>query len=187
MVRMERQVVLLRAVNVGARKLSMAALRIALEAAGCRDVVTYIQSGNVVLTPPQSMQVDLTELLERVIAEVAGFDVPVVLRSAVELAGTVDANPYPGTPGNRLHVAFYAAAPDGELVRDIDLARHAPETCTLIGRDLYLLLPNGLGRGTLPAAVDRTLRRADPPSSGTARNWNTVLALLQLASGATDG
>ena len=49
---MERVVALLRGINVGGHRLSMADLRRHLEDLGCTDVATYIQSGNVVLTPP---------------------------------------------------------------------------------------------------------------------------------------
>jgi uncharacterized protein (DUF1697 family) len=45
-----RYVVLLRGINVGGKnKLSMAALKTALEEIGCDNVATYIQSGNVIL------------------------------------------------------------------------------------------------------------------------------------------
>ena len=48
---MSRYVVLLRGINVGGKnKLPMADLRASLLDAGFADVVTYIQSGNVLLT-----------------------------------------------------------------------------------------------------------------------------------------
>lgn len=47
---MKRYVVLLRGINVGGKnKISMASLRYMLEQAGFKDVMTYIQSGNVIL------------------------------------------------------------------------------------------------------------------------------------------
>ena len=47
---MGRMVALLRAVNVGGRKLPMAELRALCAELGWEDVATYIQSGNVVFT-----------------------------------------------------------------------------------------------------------------------------------------
>ena len=47
---MGRMVALLRAVNVGGRKLPMAELRALCAGLGWEDVATYIQSGNVVFT-----------------------------------------------------------------------------------------------------------------------------------------
>jgi uncharacterized protein (DUF1697 family) len=175
-----RQVALLRGVNVGGRPLSMSTLRAALTAAGCTDVVTYIQSGNVVLAPPQPAPDDLGTWLEREITEVAGFEVPVVLRTAEELEATVAANPYPDAGGTRLHVVFFATDPGTAVIDALDLAAFAPEACTLVGRDLYLHLPNGMGRAKLPVALERAGRSARPPAVGTARNWNTVLKLVEL-------
>ena len=47
---MKTYVILLRGINVGGKnKISMAELKALLEEEGCEDIVTYIQSGNVVL------------------------------------------------------------------------------------------------------------------------------------------
>jgi uncharacterized protein (DUF1697 family) len=179
---MAREVVLLRGVNVGTgRKLSMAALRDALTAAGCSAVSTYIQSGNVVLTPPKPAPGDLTSWLEARIAEVAGFKVPVVRRTHAELEHLVSQNPYPEAGGTKLHVVFYAGDPGGDALDTVDLAAFAPESCRLVGRDLYLHLPDGMGRAKLPAALEKAGRKAGSPAAGTARNWNTVLKLVELA------
>jgi uncharacterized protein (DUF1697 family) len=175
-----RRVALLRGVNVGGRPLSMSALRSALGAAGCTDVVTYIQSGNVVLTPPEPAPDDLRAWLEHQISGVAGFDVPVVLRTPEELEATVAANPYPDAGGTQLHVVFFATDTGTAVLDGLDLATFAPEACTLVGRDLYLYLPGGMGRAKLPVALERG-RVARPPAVGTARNWNTVLRLVELA------
>ena len=52
---MPRYVVLLRGINVGGNnKLSMAALKEALDELGCENVATYINSGNVVLDSKKS-------------------------------------------------------------------------------------------------------------------------------------
>ena len=178
---MMREVVLLRAVNVGGRTLSMAALRDTLAAAGCTDVATYIQSGNVVLTTPKGAPRNVQAWLEGLITELAGYEVPVVLRTLAEMQQTVARNPYPQASGPQLHVVFFAADPPTAIVDGLDLAPFAPEHCTLVGRDLYLHLPNGMGRATLPLALDKAGRKARPPSIGTARNWNTVVKLLDMA------
>lgn len=176
-----RTIVLLRGVNVGGHRLAMSSLRSVLEAAGCTDVVTYIQSGNAIVTPPSPEPSDLTATLSEAISSAAGYGVPVVLRTRDELAAVVDANPYPGTEGKHLHIVFLAAEPPAAILDGLDLASFLPEECTLIGRDLYLHLPNGMGRATLPTALEKAGRGSDPSAVGTARSWNTVLKLLDLA------
>jgi uncharacterized protein (DUF1697 family) len=178
---MARVVALLRGVNVGGRKLSMAELRRSLEDAGCTDVVTYIQSGNVVLEPPQPGPDDLSGWLAALIGAVAGFEVPVVLRTQAELEQTVAANPYPEAGGTQLHVVFFAEPPGDDALAGVDVDAFAPESCTLVGRDLYLHLPHGMGRAKLPVALEQAGRKAERPAVGTARNWNTVLKLVALA------
>jgi uncharacterized protein (DUF1697 family) len=175
------QILLLRGVNVGGRKLVMAELRAALEKAGCRQVVTYIQSGNVVLEPPADAPGDLDGWFEGLVSDVAGFPVAVVRRSGPELARTVAVNPFPGSSGATLHVVFLASPPGPELFYPLVDVDTGDERYHLEGRDLYLRLPNGMGRAQLPLLIDRAGRRMKPPVLGTARNWNTVLKLVELA------
>ena len=180
---MARVVVLLRAVNLGkARKVPMAALRAALEAAGCSDVVSYIQSGNLVITPPEPEPADLAAWLEDVIADHAGIEVPVVLRTADEIEQTVARNPYPTAGGTQLHVVFFAEQPATGALAEVDPQEFAPDEFALVGRDLYLHLPDGMARTKLPGALERAGRKAGPPAVGTARNWNTVLKMRDLVS-----
>jgi uncharacterized protein (DUF1697 family) len=168
-------VALLRGVNIGKRQLPMAALRTGLEAVGCTDVATYVQSGNVVLAPPTDAGKDRAGWLEEVIADIAGFAVPVVVRTKAQMAEVVAANPYPQSGGTTLHVVFCSTKPPA-LTADLDTV--APEHATVVGSDVYLHLPNGMGRATLPALVEQELKRAGV--FGTARNWNTVENLLAM-------
>lgn len=177
-----RTVVLLRGVNVGGHRLAMPRLREALEVAGCTDVVTYIQSGNAVVTPPSPEPRDLAGRLSEAISAAAGYAVPVVLRTQTEMASVVAANPYPDAGGKQLHVVFHAGVPSSVILDGLELPSFLPEECTLIGRDLYLYLPNGMGRAALPAALEKAGRRS-ASAVGTARNWNTVLKLCDLARG----
>jgi uncharacterized protein (DUF1697 family) len=171
-------VALLRGVNVGGRaKIAMADLRDTCAAAGCEDVVTYIQSGNVVLRSRLGAE-RLRMVLEAAIAERFGFQPAVMIRTGAEVAAVVAGNPYAGRDPAHVHVGFLHAAPDaatGKCLAGLDCA---PEAVTVAGRDLYLYLPNGMGRAALPVRVDRCLR----PVELTVRNWRTVTKLAELAA-----
>lgn len=175
---MARVAALLRGVNIGKRRVSMAALRDGLVAAGATGVATYVQSGNVVLTPPRVAGRRVRTWLEQTIAEIAGFDVPVVVRTAAEMTAVVEGNPYPAAGGTQLHVLFCDPTPSADVLDGVDLDAAAPEAATLIGADLYLHLPDGIGRATLPGLVEHPLRRAG--ITVTARNWNTVRRLREM-------
>ena len=88
-------VALLRAINVGGtKKLLMAELRAMFEAAGCVDVRTYIQSGNVVFRAEKALAARIPALIQAQIEASKGFTVPVVTRTAAELDAVFRGNPF---------------------------------------------------------------------------------------------
>jgi len=158
----------------------MPELRTVLGEAGFADVRTYVQSGNVVLNSrasPAKVAADA----ERVISERFGFDVSVIARTGEELAEVVARNPLADVADDpkRYQVSFLDAEPDPEAVARIsDLALDG-ERLVAIGRELYAWHPNGVARSKLWAKL------ASAGGLGvraTARNWNTVTTLLEMAS-----
>ena len=170
-----RQVALLRAVNVaGKNKVSMAALRTLFESLGCTDVQTYIQSGNVVFGAARATK---AAELERAIAGQFGFEVDVAVRSAAQLAKALEENPFPDADTSKLYVGFLFGNPDAEALDRLDADRFAPAAFALRRSEVYLHLPDGMGRATLPVALGRALR-----VPWTVRNWKTVRALAEMAA-----
>lgn len=171
-------VVLLRGINVGGKAtIAMAALRDTCAAVGCEDVVTYIQSGNVVLESKLTAD-KLRAALEEAIAKAFGFNPAVMIRTAKEISAVVDRNPFAGSDDTSLHVGFLHAPPDAATEQCLGAINCPPETLTVVGRDIYLHLPNGVGRAALPVQMERCLR----PTPITVRNWRTVTKLVELAS-----
>jgi uncharacterized protein (DUF1697 family) len=165
---------LLRGVNVGGKnKLPMADLRALVESLGHTEVTTYIQSGNIVFTSAKTVA---PKTLETAITEAFGFEITVVLRTSAELAKVVKANPFAGADPSKMHVGFMAAKPAKAVVAKIDAARFEPDEFAVRGAELYLYLPNGMGRAKLPDYLGRQLKIPT-----TVRNWNTVIKLLELA------
>ena len=178
---MARHVVLLRAVNLGSRnKVAMPKLRDALTAAGYDDVITYVQSGNVVLSSSQSAN-HVAAGVHDVIAAEFGLDIKVVVRSAAQLRAVVKGNPWPEAAGEptKLVVAFLDAKPTKRALADVDAAAYEPERFELSGSELYLWYRNGQARTKLSAAFFEKALKVP----ATARNWNTVTKLLELSGG----
>ena len=166
-------VALLRGINVGGKnKLPMAELARIFAAAGCEDVRTYIQSGNVVFSAgPKLGPLQLATRLR--------LEVPVVIRSSAELARVVARNPFlkRRIDHDWLHVAFLADAPDRSRAASLDPDRSPGDEFVLRGREIYLHLPNGAGKSKLTNAwFDSKLA-----TTSTIRNWRTVLTLLEMA------
>jgi len=172
-------VALLRGVNVGGVKLAMPDLRAAIEAAGGTDVETYIQSGNAVFAHPGRAEAKVKAAVEREIASTMGKPVPTMLRSAKQMAGIVDANPYEPEHPTHLHVSFFDDPLPASAFSSVDLEAFAPETFTVHGREVYLHLPNGMGRSKLAVELGKGGKKAPV---GTTRNWNTVLKLADLSA-----
>jgi uncharacterized protein (DUF1697 family) len=175
-----RYAALLRGINVGGKnKIAMGPLRDIFTALGHDDVVTYIQSGNVVFTSSKAAS-RIASGIEAAIAESFGFAVPVVLRSNAELAAVVLRNPFaiPGVDTSTLHVAFLGSASRPELVARLDPMRSPPDRFNVIGSEIFLQYPNGSGRSKL--TVDYFERQLE--TRATARNWNTVNKLVALTN-----
>ena len=169
---------LLRGINVGGKnKLPMKELIELFDQAGCTDVETYIQSGNVVFQAPAALAKRVPQIISQKIAERYGYHVPLIVRSAAALAKVVDENPFlaRGAADRELHVYFLADKP---VAAALDAHRSAPDEFVLQGREIYLRLPNGMGRSKLTNAYfDSKLKTVC-----TARNWATALQLAALTS-----
>jgi uncharacterized protein (DUF1697 family) len=174
-------VALLRGINVGGKnKLPMKDLACLFEDAGCREVRTYIQSGNVVFQAPPRVADTLAGRIADAIERRFGFRAPVVLRGAAELAAVARSNPFlaRGGDADRLHVMFLASAPTKAQVGALDPQRSPPDEFVVRGREVYLSLPNGAARTKLTNAwFDAKLGTVS-----TGRNWRTVLQLAEMAS-----
>lgn len=174
-------VALLRGVNVGGKnRLSMEGLSEVFLGAGCTRVQTYIQSGNVVFQASDGVARELPARALGGISKRFGLKVPVVVRTAAELAGAVRANPFAlaGADLALLHVVFLAERPTVAQVDSLDPLRSPPDEFRTNGREIYLRLPNGAARSKFTNAYfDAKLA-----TTSTVRNWRTVLQLVDMAT-----
>ena len=164
-------VALLRAVNVGGTgKLAMADLRQLCATCGFTDVQTYIASGNVVFDTALAAEA-VKEDLEAVLAAHVGATVPVMVRSAAEMAAVRDANPFPDANPSRTVAIFLDAPPPADSLNSL----FAPdgEQVVLGTREIFIAYGESMGRSKL---------RLPAAASGTARNMNTVAKLAAMAA-----
>ena len=175
-----RHIALLRGINLGARRrVPMARLRAVLADAGHGDVRTLLQSGNVVLE--SRLEPDtLARRLAQEIEQAFGFEVGVVVRTREELAGVVARDPFEGVADDprRYQVTFLSAKPAAKVVKEIERADFSPEQVRFSGREIYAWHPDGLQRSKLA----RMLESGRLGVTATARNWNTVRKLLEMAA-----
>ncbi|MFF4876300.1 DUF1697 domain-containing protein [Micromonospora sp. NPDC000668] len=179
---MTRYVALLRGVNVGTTRLAMADLRRLVTDLGHDDVKTYLQSGNVVFGSSVRDAEKLAGGIERALADELGLTVPVLVRSARELAAVAGGNPYAEREDDptRLLVAFLRSGPTKSAVGALTVPGSENVAFTVSGREVFLHYPDGgYGRSKFTNAyLEKKLGVV-----GTTRNWKSVRALADLAAG----
>lgn len=181
---MTRWVALLRGINVGgANRLAMTDLRATIDSLGFGNVVTYIQSGNVVFDGDAGDAGDmaLAARIGEAIAARHAVRVPVALRTAEEFVELAERHPDIGSgiDPKLLHVVLLDRAPPAGAAAGIDVAKYEPDRFTLFGREVYVSYPNGSARSKLTLEV---FERAFDVTA-TARNLNTIRKLAELAAG----
>lgn len=166
---------LLRAINVGGTgKLAMKDLVALCEAAGCTDVSTYIQSGNVVFQS-RLTEAAITKKLEVVLAKKVGKPVGALIRTADELAAIVKRNPFKNAAPSQVLVFFLPKPLAAGAIKGLSIP--AREEVKADGREVFVHYPDGQGRSKLK------LPFADV---GTGRNLNTVTKLVEMTRQLSD-
>jgi uncharacterized protein (DUF1697 family) len=170
-------IALIRGINVGGHKrLKMADVKTSCEALGLSDVRTHLQSGNVVFQTSRSDRARLAKELEDAFA----VDARVILRTAAEMRKVVAANPMPDEAErgpSHFIVVFLSDKPTAVAMQSLQDGYAGPEKMQLHGSELYIEYGAGMGTSKLTnALIERKLG-----VSGTARNWNTVTKLVEIA------
>ena len=143
---MEKIVVLLRGINVGAsRKLPMAELRAAAREAGFEDIETYIQSGNLVLTAQSAAAAE--EAIEALIAKHFKMKVEAIARTAKQWAAYARGSPFADADerANRVHLGLSKKKPAAGAVDKLaEKAAHG-ETIVIDGDAIWVDFREGVG------------------------------------------
>jgi uncharacterized protein (DUF1697 family) len=133
---MTKQVVFLRAVNVGKRTVAMSRLTEIMVDLGFDGVSTYINSGNVIFDGTGGRA-----KLERTIGDALetefGFEVTSFVRTVAELHKVVAAEPFEVTDRDTYFVTFLQDVPDAATTAALEGASNDFDTLVVIGRDVH--------------------------------------------------
>jgi uncharacterized protein (DUF1697 family) len=169
-------IILFRGVG-GATQLPTKPLREALTAAGFENVATYINSGNAVLKSSVSREKTIASVAD-ICKREFGFDKDIYAITPAEWSDLIAANPFPEAVAvpKFLHAAVLAAKPEETKVEALQAFTGKGERIAVIGNVAYLHTPEGFGTSKLAIKFDKGIGVPN-----TARNWNTVLKLRELA------
>jgi uncharacterized protein (DUF1697 family) len=169
----------LRGVNVGGNKLlKMAELKVLFDSLKLRDAKTYLQSGNVVFRSDETDRAVLTRRIEDGIRKKSGMEVKIILRTTDELRKVIAANPLaPETRNPSGLVVAFLGGPIGDTAKSLLTSLKIPSEELYFGKqELYLYFVESMARSKLAAALTEKKLGVNV----TARNWNTVNALLKM-------
>ena len=178
---MPTYIAVLRAINLGSHnKIAMSDLRAMLEKVGCAEPRTVVLSGNVVFKSRLGSADKVEQLLEAASTKHLGVTTDYFVRTASEWHAIIDANPFPQearTDPGHLVMMCLRDAPSAAQVKALQAAIKGREIVRAKGKQAYFVYPDGIGRSKLTIkAIEKALG-----TTGTARNWNTVLKLGELA------
>jgi uncharacterized protein (DUF1697 family) len=152
--RMPTYIAFLRAINVGKRMFAKAAIVQACEEAGCTDVETYLNTGNVRVTTPLRSRGQVEEALQKAFRSAAGFEVPTIVFTPKELTQVAaDAEELAGGHHGLLYVSLLKDAPTAAAVKKLDGAGKDGERAEVRGRAAHLLLGNDYHSAKLDNAL----------------------------------
>ncbi len=173
---MSRYAALLRAVNVGGRKVTMAELKVAATKLGYENPRTLVASGNLVFDAKKTAPAKLESALEGAIEKTFGLFSEVMVRDPAEWAAILKANPFPkkakDDPAHLVCVVCKDKPDAAALAAYLKTFREKydkGEQLKVVGREIYIDYGDSIGQSKLilPKKV----------CTGTARNWNTMLKL----------
>lgn len=173
---------LLRGINVGGqKKILMKDLKALYENLGFENVVTYIQSGNVLFETKETAIETLEHQIADAIQKTYGFEVPVLVKTAASLQKIFEENDYVALHGDdisRLYFTLLGETPDPELVDALMAMDYQPEEFYITNDTVYFYCPIGYGKTKLTNNFFEKKLNV----SATTRNYKTMKKLVELAA-----
>jgi uncharacterized protein (DUF1697 family) len=174
---------LLRGINVGGKNLiRMPALKACFEAGGFEDVVTYIQSGNVLFRAVGSGEA-LTRRIEEMLVETfPSYAASVVLRSHAQMRAVVGEAPrgFGKEPAKYRYDVIYLKEPltARAALKDVPTREGVDEAHPGKGVLYFSRLASRAAQSRLSRIVSMPIYQRM-----TIRNWNTTTKLLAMMDG----
>jgi len=179
---MTKYIALLRGINVSGQKLiRMELLRSVMNEIGLKDVTTYIQSGNVLFSYPETEVGILADMISDAIRTHFGFEVQIIIATPEMLENAIADNPFANrTPDDSTqpYVGFFSKVPSAESVAALKSSDFGSDEFCILGDRIYIWYGDSAGKSKLSnALIERKLGVIS-----TVRNWKTVKKMLALSS-----
>ncbi len=176
---MNTYICLLRGINVGGhKKIKMAELKTLFTSLGYNDVVTYIQSGNIIFKSHETSIDEITAVIKKAIVSTYGFEVPVFVLTRAMLTQVYENYVLSPKCIASSYFTLLHTVPSTEdiaLVNNLELPNEhfvVTENC------VYIYPEKGYGK----AKATNTFFEKKLNVVATTRNYKTIVKLLELSS-----
>ncbi len=178
-----RYIALLRGINVsGQKKIKMVDLKaLFADTLGFENVVTYIQSGNIVFDTTMKPMDTIENKINQGILKTFGFDVPVLVRTEAQLRSVLERSPFQNAEdlaANRIYYVLLKQAPEASAITKMEQLTFQHEEFRITEQCVYLNCFKGAGK----AKLNNNLLERKLGVEATTRNDRTMRKLLELAS-----
>lgn len=168
----------------GPVQLPVAQLRAALTKAGFKNATTYINSGNALVRSALSREATLEKVAD-ICRKKFNYDRPIFAPTAAEWEAVIENDPFPKkAEGKHVHAVLLADAPKTDAVKALQALATGDEALKVLKAPIgpyhvcYIHTPHGFGTSKLAEKFDKGIGVIN-----TARNWNTVVKMHELAQG----
>ncbi|NNC70764.1 MAG: DUF1697 domain-containing protein [Flavobacteriaceae bacterium] len=178
---MQTYICLLRGINVsGQKKIKMAELKVLFEGLGFKDVITYIQSGNIIFKSEEKDARVLENLIHQMLLNDFGFDITVIVITPKEIQYAATNNPFEQDKTKdpkKFYVVFLQERPQPAKSENLARYNYSPEEYSLVGRLVFFYAANGAGK----AKMTNNFFESKLKVKASSRNWRTVHKLVELS------
>jgi uncharacterized protein (DUF1697 family) len=172
---MPRYVAFLRGINVGGRVVKKEQLIEAFTKLGFWNIITVKQSGNVIFEASDASVEEMKGKIEGCLTATLGYEVPVFLRTILQLQALVQADPFKGqsSEGSSFLITFLTAPADFRSPLPITIPKSTAQLIKAMGTEVYSVTHGG-GEGALPNPfVEKQLK-----TKATTRNLSIVKEIV---------
>lgn len=178
---MQKYIALLRGINVGGKnKISMPELKMTFEDSGYQDVITYINSGNVIFSSHNEDKEEIKRICESAIADKFSLNIVVTILSAGELSAALSHAPaWWDHDEQSKHNAIFIIPPAtaADIIEEVGIDKTEYEQVSYYGQVIFWSAPiKTFSKTRWSKIVGKSAY-----NSITIRNANTAKKLLQLS------
>ena len=172
---------LLRGINVGGQKsMQMSDLRDCFEKWGFQDILTYIQSGNILFRANESSKTALKAIIEAGIKKEYGFDVETFVTTGSAISKMIAGSPYRERSlrsDEKIYFTLLSSIPEKENVRKLIEFSEGDDQITLAKDVVYALIRKGYNKTKFSNNFLEKILKV----KATTRNLETMKKLASLS------